>query len=218
MEAFDNTVRNYLSVLDNEYVSAGLALFLILYAGMAAPKLPAYIANLFDYTLFKLAVFFMIVYVSRRSPTVAIIAAVAVMVSIMTLNKLKFGQEMMAVVSGRRRVKGCTCECDADDVDPEMHQEVRHEELPRSEMRTLHEESASNIEESPFHPAGEVPAELVQHEELVATVLSEKARQEEELGRVLSQEEMKRLCSLAIRNKQEEVKGHDAGNHFASPL
>lgn len=119
MEVFDNRVKNYLSFLDNDYVSAGLSLFLILYAGMAAPKLPAYVAKLFDNIFVQLLMFFLIVYISRKNPTVAIIAAVAVMVSLMTLNKIKFNQEMMAVVNGeegrKRRVNvhNCSCKCDS---------------------------------------------------------------------------------------------------------
>lgn len=97
-EGFDNTVKNSLSFLDNEFVTAGLYLFLILYAGLAAPQLPSYIAKLFDYTLFKTLIFFLIIYVSKKNPSVAIIAAIAVMVSLMTLNRLKFGQEMMSLV------------------------------------------------------------------------------------------------------------------------
>lgn len=116
MSAFDETVKKYTSFLDNEYVSAGLSIFLIIYAGMAAPKLPEYVARLFDYTLVKLLMFFLIVYISRKNATVAIIAAIAVMVSIMTLNRLKFGKELMEVVraeeSGHRvHMNGCVCDC-----------------------------------------------------------------------------------------------------------
>ena len=48
MDKIDNAIRNSLSFLDNEYVNAGLSLFLILYAGMVAPKLPKYIIKTFE--------------------------------------------------------------------------------------------------------------------------------------------------------------------------
>lgn len=97
MESFDNAVKKTLSFIDfnNDYVKSGIALFLVLYSGIAAPRLPESIAKLFDYTLVKLLIFFMIVYVARQDPTIAIIASVAVLVSLMTLSTYKFNQEMM---------------------------------------------------------------------------------------------------------------------------
>jgi hypothetical protein len=100
-DQFDNAFKNYLGFLDNEYVSGALSLFLILYAGLAAPRLPGRVAALFDNTFFKLLIFFLIVYVSRRNPTVALIAAIAVMVSLLTLQRFKIGQEMMEVVGSQ---------------------------------------------------------------------------------------------------------------------
>jgi len=99
-EVFDRTVKDYTSWLDNPYVSGFLIIFLIVYASMAAPRLPDYIANLFDYTAFKLLIFFLILYVSKKNATVALVASVALVVSIMALDKLKFKSEMMASVGG----------------------------------------------------------------------------------------------------------------------
>ena len=98
LDKFDSTVKNSLSFLDNEYVSTGLFVFLILYASVAAPKLPRYVAKLFDNTFFKLVILFLIAYVSRKNPTVALVAALGLMISIMTLNKYELG-EMMSVVN-----------------------------------------------------------------------------------------------------------------------
>ena len=77
LESFDNTVKHYLAFLDNEYVNAGLFVFLILYASVAAPKLPEYVAKLFDNTAFRLLIFFLIAYISQKSPSVAVVAAIA---------------------------------------------------------------------------------------------------------------------------------------------
>ena len=62
MESFDNIVKNYTTWLDNPYVSGALIVFLIVYASMAAPRLPMYVAKLFDYTLVKLLMFFLWVF------------------------------------------------------------------------------------------------------------------------------------------------------------
>jgi hypothetical protein len=100
---FDNTVKGWMSVIDNnEYLTAALIIFLIVYASYAAPKLPPYILHLFDNPLFKLLIFFLIVYSAKKNPTVAIIAAVALMVSIHALNKLKLDQMMMRFIEQDR--------------------------------------------------------------------------------------------------------------------
>ena len=99
VKTFDNTVKGWLSFIDNnEYVTAALTIFLIVYASYAAPKLPPYILKMFDNPLFKLLIFFLIVYTANKNPTVAIIAAVAFMVTIHALNKLKLDQMMMALM------------------------------------------------------------------------------------------------------------------------
>jgi hypothetical protein len=125
-ESFDNAVKNSLSFLDNEYVSAALALFLILYASLAAPKLPESVARLFDNYIVKFIIFFLIVYIAKKNATIAIIAAIGVMVSIMTLNTYKFNREAMAVIAmgedmGRRRIKtnGCQCRCGKEECECE---------------------------------------------------------------------------------------------------
>ena len=80
-------LKSYLSVLDNEHVSAALSIFLVVYAGMAAPHLPERVARLFENTVFRVLIFFLIAYTSQKNPTVAIIAAVGLMVSLQTLSR-----------------------------------------------------------------------------------------------------------------------------------
>lgn len=129
MEAFDNVVKEYTTWLDNPYVAGALTVFLIVYAGAAAPKLPSYMVKMFDYTLVKLVMFFLIVFVSRKNATVALVAAIALMVSIMTLNRLKFDQEMMAVVRNEEKANrrfnmgSCTCSCgDFEEIMPQSEE------------------------------------------------------------------------------------------------
>lgn len=103
---FDNTVRNWLSVVDdNQYVSTALSLFLIVYAAYAVPKLPEYVLRVFDNPLVKLLLFFLIAYTARRNPTVAIIAAVGLLVTLQALNKMKLDQMMMGLVQ-REAIEG----------------------------------------------------------------------------------------------------------------
>ena len=81
---------------------------------MAAPKLPEHVAKLFDNTLFKLLIFFLIAMVAKKSPHVAIVAAIAVLVTFQTLNTYKMNREMMAVIGEETqdtKAPGCKCEC-----------------------------------------------------------------------------------------------------------
>ena len=90
MEKFNATVKNWLSIIDdNAYVSAALSIFLILYAGLAAPKLSPGIAALFENPIIQLFVFFLIAYMANKNPTVSIIAAIAVFISLQTLSRYK---------------------------------------------------------------------------------------------------------------------------------
>lgn len=89
---FDRSAQNWLSFLDNEYVSSALIIFLIVYATLAAPKLPDYILRLFDYTIVKLVLFFLIAYIAQKNASVAIVAAIGLLVTIIALNKLKLNE------------------------------------------------------------------------------------------------------------------------------
>jgi len=109
MDKIDKTIKESLSFLDNEYINAGLSLFLILYASMVAPKLPGFLVNLFDNYLFKFLMFFLIVYVSRKDVTIAIICSVAVMVSLLALNRIKLNESMASV--GNEETCGCCDKC-----------------------------------------------------------------------------------------------------------
>ena len=97
MDRVNSEVKRALSVLDNEYVSAALSVFLVVYAGMAAPKLPERVARLFDNTLFRIVVFFLVAYSARKSPSVAAIAGVGLMVSLMTLSRYNINNELRKI-------------------------------------------------------------------------------------------------------------------------
>ena len=78
-----------LKVLDNAYVAGMVRIFLVLYAGLVAPKLPSGMAGLFKNPVFKVAVLFLIVYVGMKDPTIALLTAVGFTISMVTLNKLE---------------------------------------------------------------------------------------------------------------------------------
>ena len=82
-----------------------MGIFLILYASLAAPKLPRSIAIYFDNTWFKLVFMFFIGYLTTKDVSVAIIAAVALLVTLQTLSSQKVADAVVAKVEGFGNVK-----------------------------------------------------------------------------------------------------------------
>lgn len=84
LERADKVLRQALS---NPYVSGGALLFLVLYAGMAAPKLPVDIAQLFDYTFFKVAILASVLIVNKYNTAVALMVSIAFVLTLNTLSR-----------------------------------------------------------------------------------------------------------------------------------
>lgn len=95
MNSFDNTANNYLSFLRNDYVRAGLGIFLIVYASLAAPQLPSYLERLFDYNWFRFIIFFLIAYLLTNSAAIALIAALIVFVILLILERTSLNENMI---------------------------------------------------------------------------------------------------------------------------
>lgn len=167
MEQFNDSVKSYLSFIDdNEYLSAGLSLFLILYAGLAAPQLPEYIARLFDNPIFKLVIFFLIAYSAKKNPTVAIIASVGLMISLYTLSRIKLNKSLMSLIKIKKDQNGAnSAENLAEKVEAmqngnghdgiEVQSTVEQENvIPAAALTELQEEEGSVIAETLVPPAG----------------------------------------------------------------
>jgi hypothetical protein len=88
-----NTSSNMTNSLEyltnNKIISAMIGLFLALYAALAAPKLPKSITLWFDNFWFKLGFMFLIAYMSTKDAPIAIISAVALLVTLQTLSAHK---------------------------------------------------------------------------------------------------------------------------------
>jgi hypothetical protein len=94
MDSITSKIRQSLSVLDNQYVAGTVTLLIILYASLAAPKLPPRIAKVFGHNLFKLLFCFLIVYLSIKNVTIAIVLSIALIVSLQTLNRHSFEEQI----------------------------------------------------------------------------------------------------------------------------
>lgn len=148
VNTFDTSVNRFMSRIDNnEYLSSALTLFLILYAGLAAPKLPEGIARLFDNIFFKVLVLFLIAYTARKEPTVAIVAAVGLMVSLHTLNRIKFFNSVNNMV---RAEEGMEAELEAAVAEAEgIPQELAVEEASIMPEAVIPEEALQELQEGP---------------------------------------------------------------------
>jgi hypothetical protein len=157
---FDSSVNSFMVHVDkNEYLSSALALFLILYAAVAAPQLPKYIVKLFDYTIVKLAMFFLIAYVARKNPTVAIIAAIGLMVTLMTLNKITVNEKIQQLIMRNSRTEGMEAHLNGTNQTPMLEPSgpqpmMRMDEASVAPMVNIPEEALSEMN------IGQLPADI----------------------------------------------------------
>lgn len=75
--------------LDNPYISTTLKVFLGLYAAFAAPQLPKSLANMMDHTVVRIVFAFLIVFMATRDPSLALMIAVAFIITLQTANKFR---------------------------------------------------------------------------------------------------------------------------------
>ena len=83
--------------LDNVYIGTALKVFIGLYAAFAAPKLPPTLVNLMDNTLVRIAFAFVIVLTATRDPSLAIMIAVAFIITLQTANKYRLINTSLSV-------------------------------------------------------------------------------------------------------------------------
>ena len=100
LDYFDNSVK---AVSSNKYVhtyvAPVVALLLVLWVVMAAPKLPKSVVQFFDYPVVKIIYMFLIVFIATHNPSVAIIATVALLVMLQTLASYETAEKLIPTVS-----------------------------------------------------------------------------------------------------------------------
>ena len=107
-----------LAHLENPYVATFLSLFLAMYGGLAAPQLPSNIAAVFNTDVGRMVVLFLIVFMSVRNPTLALLTAVGFTLSLQVLNQHKlFGNVVDEAVEAE-------AEAEEKSVEPSPAEEV----------------------------------------------------------------------------------------------
>ena len=75
--------------ISNKYVSTTLKVLLAFYAAFAAPHLPRSVASLLDHTVVRILIAVLIVYLATKDASLAILVALAFVLSLQTANKYK---------------------------------------------------------------------------------------------------------------------------------
>jgi len=75
--------------LDNVYITTSIKVFLGLYAGFAAPKLPPSVIMILDNIVVRIVVAFTIVLVATRDPSIALMISIAFIITLQTANKYR---------------------------------------------------------------------------------------------------------------------------------
>ena len=88
MEQFNTVVNQNLGwIHENKYVLPVLSLFLGMYAALARPKLPNFIAKLFENPVFRLVMISYIIYRGNKDPQLALMIAAAFLITMHMINK-----------------------------------------------------------------------------------------------------------------------------------
>jgi len=95
---FDSQVNRGLGFTDNKYVSPVLTILLVVYAGMAAPKLHKNAEKLFDNTWFRILFLFMIAYNARNDPTISLFAALGVFAVVQLFSDDIVKDEILSII------------------------------------------------------------------------------------------------------------------------
>lgn len=172
MENLVKVLDNSLSILKtNDYLSGFITLFLVLYAGIAAPALPHNIAVLFDYTAVKILMLALIlIFVRGQKPGIAIVLAVAFIISMHTLSTYKTFSNIHQMAAVHKvdavRVKHATGVPHAAHVKHSIAPEVDHTDVKWSSengtsMIKIHGEVYVNKDVSNFLPGGHGDREIV---------------------------------------------------------
>ena len=86
-DSFNSAMTTSLSVLENKYTAVFIAISMVLYCSLATSDLPRSTAVLLKNPLLKFGAVFGIAYMSTKNPTLALLATIGLVLSMMALNK-----------------------------------------------------------------------------------------------------------------------------------
>ena len=90
ISSINSQVNNILNPLLDPRIRPVIALFLVVYAGFIAPKLPQDIQNWFTHPFFRIAVMSLIIWTANRDPILSVLIAVVFLIIVNLANGKKF--------------------------------------------------------------------------------------------------------------------------------
>lgn len=96
-EKLTTTITDGLNKMrSSKILMAVLGMFLVLYSAKAAPKLPNYLLKVFDNPIFKIVFMFLIAYIASKDPSVALMTAIILFLTIQVLSYFESSLSMKA--------------------------------------------------------------------------------------------------------------------------
>ena len=89
MDVLETYFRPIIQTLRNPYIVGLLSLLAVVYGSLMAPQLPPMVASWFANPIFKVLFIFLILAVRNISPTVSILLALGLVISMQTLNRYR---------------------------------------------------------------------------------------------------------------------------------
>jgi len=120
-------------VLNNNYVKAAIPLFLVLYSSLARPQLPQFVMDLFDNSIFRLAILTLVVFMGNGNIQIALLTAVAFTITLSMLNEQKIAEGFVNGIKEGMITENFDDEMDSesdvsdselDDIDDELMEEL----------------------------------------------------------------------------------------------
>lgn len=94
----EKTLQPLNNFLRNEYVTAVVALFVVLYASNVAPRLPDVVMDLFNNPIFRVFVLFLVAYIANKNPAIALLVAIAFVVTLNVINRQEAEEGFLDVI------------------------------------------------------------------------------------------------------------------------
>lgn len=168
----------------NTFLSSILIILLVIYASVITPKLPVSVLKAANHPVTQLIMFFLVAYLAYHNVVIALIAAIAVVMTLLAVNKFKI--ENMTDLSNDELTQNLQ-KCNAwrcDDSNTILDSTWKGNSPVESTIQ-------------PYESNEDQPLSwnVLSEEQKVTVVMSQKNEMEQQIGRPLSDNELKTLCA-----------------------
>jgi len=136
-------------LVKNNYLVAIIAIILVLYASLIAPKLPPFIYKLFDFKVIQLLMLFLIALIAQKNGTIALISAICFVVTLIFLNNFKIKLELMTTSQAKLDNDELIYASNVTSGSPVADVDIDHIDLPLDEIANEVEIIKKNLDHEP---------------------------------------------------------------------